>query len=259
MSIANYFAAPIVFLSLLVPVGTVAEPITDYGEAINQAGRQRMLSQRVVKAFAQIGQSVLFANPRKQLDSASELYQVQLNNLKAFSVSTQTQQALAHAETVWKNYKKLASGEVNSINAVKLNALSETLLQASQRVVEALVQEAGTEKAHIVDLSGRQRMLSQRIAKYYLLLSWGIDDSSYLNEFKQAEAEFSLALTELNDSSLNTDEINQLLIKVNKQWHFFQLTKLMDQGDYLPSIVARTTETLLHDMNRVTGLYAKVE
>ena len=235
-----------------------AEPINDYGEAVNQAGRQRMLSQRMVKAFAQIGQQVLYANPRGQLNSAIELYQEQLNNLKAFARSDQAKLALNSAEAVWERYRVVANGEVNLKNAMKLNDLSEELLQASQLVVQALVREARTEKARIVDISGRQRMLSQRMAKFYLLLSWGLEYPDYHREFEKAESEFSQALLELNGSSLNTEEIKQVLDKVKKQWRFFQLTKIMDEGQYLPSVVARTTETLLHDMNRVTGLYAKV-
>ena len=96
------------------------------------------------------------------------------------------------------------------------------------------------------------------MAKFYLLLSWGLEHPDYHREFEKAESEFSDALLELNGSSLNTEEIKQVLDKVKKQWRFFQLTKIMDEGQYLPSVVARTTETLLKDMNRVTGMYAKV-
>lgn len=119
------------------------------------------------------------------------------------------------------------------------------------------MKEAKSEKAHIVDVSGRQRMLSQRMAKFYLLLSWGLDQTEYHDEFNKAEQEFSQALLELKASSLNTTEISNALEKVEKQWRFFQLTKIMDKDKYLPSIVARTTESLLQDMNKITGMYAK--
>ena len=101
-------------------------------------------------------------------------------------------------------------------------------------------------------------MLSQRMAKFYLLLAWGVDDPVYRDEFRKAEQEFSHALDELNGSSLNTPEINEVLETVGKQWRFFQLTKIMDADQYLPSIVARTTESLLQDMNRITGMYASL-
>lgn len=100
-------------------------------------------------------------------------------------------------------------------------------------------------------------MLSQRMAKFYLLLSWGLDQTEYHDEFNKAEQEFSQALLELKASSLNTTEISNALEKVEKQWRFFQLTKIMDKDKYLPSIVARTTESLLQDMNKITGMYAK--
>ncbi|MCU7937416.1 MAG: type IV pili methyl-accepting chemotaxis transducer N-terminal domain-containing protein [Candidatus Thiodiazotropha sp. (ex Dulcina madagascariensis)] len=237
--------------------GAYSASIDGYGEAINQAGRQRMLSQRMVKAFAQIGLQIWYAKPRKQLKKALQLYQTQLENLKGFAKSSNSRKALSRVETVWKKYKVLASGRVSQENAVKFNQMSEQLLQASQKVVEALVDEAKSEKAHIVDISGRQRMLSQRMAKFYLLMSWGLVHTDYQSEFKKAEQEFSQALLELKASSLNTTEISEALQKVDKQWRFFQLTKIMDEDQYLPYIVARTTESLLQDMNRITGMYAK--
>lgn len=241
----------------LMSTGAYSASIDGYGEAINQAGRQRMLSQRMVKAFAQIGLQIWYAKPRKQLKKALQLYQTQLENLKGFAKSSNSRKALSRVETVWKKYKVLASGRVSQENAVKFNQMSEQLLQASQKVVEALVDEAKSEKAHIVDISGRQRMLSQRMAKFYLLMSWGLVHTDYQSEFKKAEQEFSQALLELKASSLNTTEISEALQKVDKQWRFFQLTKIMDEDQYLPYIVARTTESLLQDMNRITGMYAK--
>ncbi|MEL0586015.1 MAG: type IV pili methyl-accepting chemotaxis transducer N-terminal domain-containing protein [Candidatus Thiodiazotropha sp. (ex. Lucinoma kazani)] len=245
------------FLLTLISSGLSAAPIEDYGEAVNQAGRQRMLSQRMVKSYAQIGLEIWYARPRKQLNGALKLYQKQLDNLKRFAKSANSQSALSRAEAVWKKYQVLAGTDINPDNAVNFNHMSEQLLQASQKVVEALVKEAKSEKAHIVDVSGRQRMLSQRMAKFYLLLSWGLDQTEYHDEFNKAEQEFSQALLELKASSLNTTEISTALEKVEKQWRFFQLTKIMDKDKYLPSIVARTTESLLQDMNKITGMYAK--
>ncbi len=250
---------PIVLLVLLTLFSGLvcSAPIRDYGEAINQAGRQRMLSQRVVKAYAQIGQQIFFARPHDQLDVSLNLYQRQLDDLIAFAKASSSQAALKRAKQVWQDFELIARGYVSQENVINLNKKSEELLQASQDVVQALVNEAMTEKARIVDISGRQRMLSQRMAKYYLLLSWGLDDSRYRDEFNKAEREFSAALNELKGSSLNTPEIKEALAGVEKQWRFFQLTKIMDADKYLPSIVARTTESLLHDMNRITGMYAK--
>ena len=242
----------------LAAYGTLAGPIGDYGEAINQAGRQRMLSQRIAKAYIQIGQHIWSGKPRRQLDAALRLYQAQLDNLKAFARSDPTQAALAHADAVWQQYREIAKSRIDRKSAVALVAKSEELLQASQAVVEALVAEAGTQKAHIVDLSGRQRMLSQRMAKFYLLLSWGLDEPQYREAFHKAEQEFSTALDELRGSQLNTREIKRLLEQVEKQWRFFELTRIMDEGRYLPSIVASSTERLLRQMNEITGLYAQL-
>ena len=49
--------------------GTAAVAAPDYGAAIDMAGRQRMLTQRIVKAYCQVGMRVTPEVSRAQLDA----------------------------------------------------------------------------------------------------------------------------------------------------------------------------------------------
>ena len=57
--------------------------IDDINAAINKAGRQRMLSQRMAKAYFQIGQKIDVDRSKKVLDSSVAAFDRQLIELKA--------------------------------------------------------------------------------------------------------------------------------------------------------------------------------
>ena len=79
------FGAFILAFCMLQPVA--AEPIKTMGEAINQAGRQRMLTQRIVKAYCQIGQDIRYDVATQQLSGSAKLFEKQLDQLTKFTDS----------------------------------------------------------------------------------------------------------------------------------------------------------------------------
>ena len=57
-------------LALAVWAGAASAQIADINSAINKAGRQRMLSQRMAKAYFQLGQTVDVERSQRVLDSS---------------------------------------------------------------------------------------------------------------------------------------------------------------------------------------------
>ncbi len=62
------------FLLLGLLFSTVDAAAMSYGDAINKAGRQRMLSQRIVKSYTQMGQDVRYRVAEKQLKESIALF-----------------------------------------------------------------------------------------------------------------------------------------------------------------------------------------
>lgn len=135
-------------------------------------------------------------------------------------------------------------------------ALSDQLLAQSEKVVQLIQQQSGKKSAQLVNRSGRQRMLSQRIAKLYLARSWRLPEADLEQKFQQAVDEFDTALSELKNAPLNTPEINAALRKVEAQWSFSRAGfRLSDDSRYVPTVITTTTETLLKQMNELTSDY----
>ncbi|MEJ1353169.1 MAG: type IV pili methyl-accepting chemotaxis transducer N-terminal domain-containing protein [Candidatus Sedimenticola sp. (ex Thyasira tokunagai)] len=243
------------FLLGLLSAAADAATMT-YGEAINKAGRQRMLSQRIVKSYCQMGQDIRFLVAKKQRKGAIALFDKQLAELKAFNKDGETRRALQLTEKLWLPVKRAAMGKPTKISAKKLRANAEKLLVSAHQVVLLLEDQAGTNQGRLVNIAGRQRMLSQRMGNLYMLQSWGYEDEIYKADYDKAVGEFEDALGELKGANENTPEISRALKEAGQFWDMFKLSSRMDPGQFVPGLVARMLDKLLVKMNDITGMYA---
>ena len=234
-------------------------PITSISEGIDKAGRQRMLTQRIVKCYAQKGQDIRYLVAAAELDDSVRVFERQLQQLKGFAQDAESQRLLTLIEQRWLALKQIAVGEVSRTQAEALRILAEQTLTTANQLVLLLEERSGSNQGHLVNLAGRQRMLTQRMANLYLLMAWGFEDPGDLADYKQAVREFEAALFELKTAGENTPEINQALQQVSSMWQMFKFSSRVDQGEYAPSLVTRLLDKILLRMNEVTGMYASLQ
>ncbi len=243
-------------LALAYALPLPAATIDSMGEAINQAGRQRMLTQRIVKSYCQMGQDIRYLVASEDLDKAVALFEEQLSNLKHYARGNDVQHTLQTAERLWQPVKQIATADISRDQAESLRSLAEKLLAVAHKAVLQLEARSGSSQGHLVNIAGRQRMLTQRMGNLYVLMSWGFDKPRYRADYDKAVHEFEVALEELMTAPENTPEIDQALVKVSQNWAMFKLGNKTNQGEYVPTLVVRMLDKMLVQMNRITGLYA---
>lgn len=236
-----------------IPIGYAGDAAL--AAAVNIAGRQRMLSQRIVKAYCEVGLDVLPVRAGHDLKEAVALFDQQLGYLQRLDVNEETRNALVRVSKLWFEFKPLAMGTVSRDNAGPLQALSEELLNASQRVVELLEIQAGGPVARLVNIAGRQRMLSQRLAKLYMLYSWGFQDPQINDQIKVANKQFSDALDVLIAAPENTDEILRELNAVDVLWMWFEISLELKDADSFRLVVSESSGSILVSMDAITRMY----
>lgn len=225
-------------------------------EAVNMSGLQRMLSQRIAKSYLMIGQRVSVKDAQQQRDTSVALFEKNLSTLKEYAPTPQISQSLSQVESVWLDYKKSVLNSPQRDQALSVIRQSDNVLNLSEAVVKQIQDYSNVSAAKLVNMSGRQRMLSQRIGKLYLTKSWGLTYEGLDQDLTFAINAYENALQELSKSNINTPDIKEGLERVTRTWTFSKAGfALSGENLYVPTTIANTTENLLKQMQTITKQY----
>jgi hypothetical protein len=234
--------------------------VQNLNDAINKAGRQRMLSQRLAKAYLQIGMGVDLDQSRKILDASAALFDRQLIELKNFKATAEIKDGILKSEKTWLVYKDLLLGKAaNPSDAKQVLQMSDSLLTMADQVTQQLEKQANSAAGKLVNIAGRQRMLSQRMAKMYQAIQWEVAEASSMQSLETMRKEFNSNMQLLESNADTTKSIQNELKLARQQWAYFdhairQPADARMRQQYATT-VATTSERILQQMDIVTGLY----
>ena len=227
-------------------------------ELINLAAKQRMLSQSIAKNYLYVHKNIAIRKTKKELKSS-------LNNF--FKAHKKLVLSIKDEEiTNLLEFVELSSNDLNLTiaqpfsldNAQLILDLSESMLEGSQYVVNSLKNSIKVEESQSIELAGKQRMLAQRIAKYYIAYQVGIKDENTVRSMKIAVELFSKNLELLKNSKQNTKIIQKKIKEIDKLWTIVHKFYNNIEKGGLPLIVLNTTNKITKKMNTITQLYLNI-
>ena len=228
--------------------------------AINYAGWFRALSQRMAKAYCQQYLQVLPGAAVDVMGLARKMVQTGSGELARGMQSGQwpaevgRQLAEVQKQFALLNQMTSAPATTTALVAAASEQADRTLLIA-QAVTEAIEKLAQAPSARLVNLAGRQRMLSQRLAKNYFLSAAKVDSKVVQAQLASDAADFRQALQTLKAAPVSTSSIRNELELADSQWLFFESALRRPADDAGLNAVATTSERLLGVMDKLTGLY----
>lgn len=246
-----------------LPAFPVNSAILTARQTINKSGQLRMLSQRIVKAYAQLGLEVMPKESMNVLSRSAMTANGNLVDLRNTATDDATKASLATVEKAWAVLRDMVSIAPNKGDAATIAKLGDDMLAEADRMTRMFESAVGTEIAKMVSLAGRQRMLSQKVARHYFYAAWGVAERPEKAAFDKARSEFAEALETLRIFPKNDDAIRNRLTMLQEQWGFMVAAFTPEKmSTYHPTgarHVATASENILALADELTLLYENLK
>lgn len=230
-------------------LGEVARGLVEaagLAEALNLAGQQRMLSQRLVKLLAQRAAGIERHRAGALLDESRARVDANLARLQT-TLSAQLQPSLATVDAAWLDLRALLVPKPTPASLRAADEAADRLLDCSEQLATAIELAGAGRPLRLVNLCGRQRMLSQRLGKEALLAGLMPERGAQMAAALDA---FESGLQELEAAPLSSPPLRAALAEVREEWR--RLLAGLRQGGADPTSLARSSEELLGQLDALT-------
>lgn len=274
----KFFLSSVAFLCLSA-TASIAE--INYSNVINLSGKQRMLTQKMSKEAMLVTLGVDKANNLTNLKKTHDLFAKTLTGLRNGDDSLglpptkkpKILKALGKVDGLWAEFSPsinsiISNGTADDAQVSTLASKNIPLLKAMNRTVK-MYESAATNGdmnealAIAINLSGRQRMLTQKMSKEFLLVAKGHETDVNTTNLDKTVALFDKTLNGLIDgdaglglSPAPTEEIAGQLNKVKSLWTSFKEHITGGQTPENIQAVAKQNIPLLKEMNKAVGMFA---
>ncbi len=249
------------------------------GLILNLSGRQRMLTQRISKDSLLIATNIDKENAQKDILFASNLYNKTLNGFingdkslklvptKDSKIKLFLKEVKQNWDAFYKNVQNFAkTRDKNSLKYIIAN--NENMLKLSNQLVQMYKHSATSSKiskemAEKIDLSGRQRMLSQKILKEKLLSLFNINKTSNDKKLQKDMYDFDIVLHDLIKGSKqrnwSPEAITHILTQLKLVESIWQKFKPIIEKEKLSradlASINKLDMKLLFEMNKAVKMY----
>lgn len=280
------------FVSVNAHAEQMSEPTSEeYGVVINLSGRQRMLSQKMSKESLLVALGINAGENITNLAGTISLFDKTLLGLREGDSelglpptnNRRIVRQLKKVEAIWVDLQPVfreivKTGEVTPDQLAVVAEKNLPLLKAMNKVVGQYEKaaskgglKASPEIATAINLSGKQRMLTQKMSKEFLLIVYGHNvEENKLNLFETASLfDRTIVGLQSGDDALGlagTDDsgIQSQLKVVENMWNQFKTAifhaaneSTVEIPDDLKNTVARDNVPLLKEMNKAVGMFEK--
>ena len=277
----------ILVLLLFMAGDLLAVTASEYAVVINLSGRQRMLTQKMSKEMLLIANKVDVSGNRENLKKTAELFDRTLIGLRDGDGAVGlpptegrvTLKQLAKIEKLWKEFQAVVLQVVQGgeVDVAKVAALNLPLLKNMNTAVRLYEKEAkkvtGKSAGVVINLAGKQRMLTQKMSKEMSLVALNHDAEENKANLRSTASLFDRTLKGLLDGDADLElpgtkdeAIRAQLGVVDKLWQNFK--PLVERASSIDATAVSQADLvemsklnlpLLKEMNKAVKMYEQLE
>ncbi len=237
---------------------------------INIAGRQRMLSQKITKEifYSKSSENFDFQMLNEDMDKFEKNLYILINGNPKLNVykppNKEIKDKLDQVLNVWLPFKKRikevekCDTDIKKDKEIMMNNFNE-ILGISDKVVKAMVKE--NLPGHYIDLSGRQRMLSQRMGLYLVRYLDTASQNYYYTYYKSMKM-YDMTLQSFVNNPLvkQKSNLNEIVVQNYKYWKNFKsyIKNLIEKENKIQQnieYIHKNNVKLLKTMDEAVWLY----
>ena len=238
-------------------LGVVAQSVIDMsraGEAVNRGGQLRMLSQRIVKCYAQVLVGLETEGALQMLSDCVVRVESNLGILRKAIGAKGYGELVDRVAASWQGVLLLCAVPPEAQHLDVLDARADAMLKDAERLTEFLEASGLVASLHVLNVAGRQRMLSQRITKLCFMLALA-PSGARLTQLRELAATFQIALDYLCNVPLSSVAIRENLQTGLVEWRRLHATLDAIGDANAIAQVSDASERLLDVSERLTDQY----
>lgn len=228
-------------------------------DCVNRSGQLRMLSQRLVKLYVLQLAGTKGVQHRHGLKESMQRIDANLVQLEKHVSQPDSMVLRRQLVANWDPLKQLVQSTPQVQQLKTLDELAERFLQSAEQLTSWLENAGATAPLRVLNLAGRQRMLTQRCAKLALLVQVGEPGSpeSWSDSLRTAQSEFEGTLAHLRGLPLTSADIREGLDGASSGWQDMLLGMREVSRAAGRERLAVASESLLEAFESLSGHYER--
>lgn len=283
---ARKMASASLIVVLVTGATFAGEPTpAQWGAVLNLSGRQRMLTQKMTKEVLLVAAGIDAGKNRKALKETMSLFETTLAGLRDGSAdqnlpATENKRIVKQLDKVKGLFEEIkpifdataTGGTPSKDDLTTLEGKNVPLLKEMNKVVKMYERSAkgtltGSESlAVVINLAGKQRMLTQKMSKEFLFVHLGVNTDSNRLNVRETSSLFDRTLKGLLEGDTDLDlpgtkkpQIRKQLEAVQNLWKgFYPIISKATDAELSESDVqevANRNVPLLKNMNKAVKMF----
>lgn len=252
----SLIAEPLPLITIAAEKNTTSSEnlkIDDNSELLKLVKKLQLQSQIIAKDYFYIAQGLREDKARIEIkESAREIDNI-LDILTISIKNDEMQNLLSYLNEINMESKSTFNDSFSNENSSLVIDFSETIYEASQSIIEYLLQNTNDEKSIFDDVC-EQKFSLQRINKFYIAYQAGFNDKTMFERLEESVKVFEKGLETLSLHKFSNDDQELAFVRLKNSWLISKkFYEGMEKGE-LTLIVSVSTDHLMSYLDKIIRL-----